>query len=245
MISVRVLTAPSKKPAAGKVKFRGFNSSIEFNRVSFDYDRGGCLFTDLKFSIKKNETTAIVGTSGTGKTTVVNLLLGLFAPSKGRIMIDGVDLREYDIESFRKKIGFVSQDSFLFHSTIFDNITFCSNEYSEADVIEAAKLANIHEFIMSLRDGYKTIVGERGSKLSGGQQQRLAIARALIRKPEILILDEATSSLDAKSEEEVHRAISGLAHKYTVIMIAHRLSTLKGADRVLVLEGGAISTRQP
>ena len=230
----------AEREETGKKEFKIFSSKIEFDSVSFGYDRSREILADSNLSIKKNETTAIVGGTGTGKTTIINLLLGLFTPSKGRILIDGVDLKEYDIKSFRKKVGLVSQDSFIFHSTILDNITFHSDESSFSDVVEASRLAHIHDFVMSLPDGYKTIVGERGTHLSGGQQQRLAIARALVRRPEILILDEATSSLDPKTEEEIRHAIRGLAHKYTIILIAHRSAILQDADNVLLLDKGVI-----
>ena len=224
----------------GKREFESFDKSIQFIHIAFSHGNKQ-LLKDITFSIEKNGMTAIAGSSGAGKTTIINLLLGLFLPSNGRIVIDGVNLNDYDIESFRKKIGFVSQDSFIFHSTIKENITFSSDGYSEEDISKAARLAGIHDFIESLKDGYDTVVGERGMKLSGGQQQRIAIARALIRKPELIILDEATSALDNKSIYEIHEAINALSGKYTITIIAHSLPAIKDADKIVVLNDGTIS----
>jgi len=193
----------------------------------------------MNFEIKKDQITALVGSSGSGKSTIVNLLLRLYDVDKGSISIDDINIKDYENFSFLKKVGFVSQDTFIFNSTIKENITF-GEEYTDQEVIEAAKLANADEFINKSPDGYETIVGDRGLKLSGGEKQRLAIARAIIRKPEILILDEATSSLDNVSEAVVQQAINKVSNNCTTFIIAHRLSTVQNADMILVLDKGKI-----
>ncbi len=228
----------------GKKPYAGFARSISFESVSFAYKERGQLLkkiNDLEF--KKNQVTAIVGPSGSGKTTIMNLLLGLYHPTSGRILVDDVDLSDYETVSWLDKIGFVSQEPFIFHSTIADNIAFSSDSYDEAKLIESAKLANAHNFIMAFPEGYQAVVGERGMKLSGGQQQRLSIARAIYRKPEIFIFDEATSSLDNVSEKLIQESIDRISKNKTVIIIAHRLSTIKNADCILVLEDGQIKER--
>ena len=184
--------------------------------------------------------TAIVGPSGAGKTSIVNLILGLFEPTQGRITVDGIPVHEFKQDSWLQKIGFVSQDPFLYHSSIADNIRFDRDGHSIEAISEAAKTANAHGFISELPQGYDTIVGDRGMTLSGGQQQRLAIARAMLESPEILIFDEATSSLDTISEKLVQDAIDKVATDRTVIIIAHRLSTIRHADRIIVIDNGQV-----
>tara|TARA_B100000315_G_C14590893_1_gene595695 strand:+ start:3998 stop:5779 length:1782 start_codon:yes stop_codon:yes gene_type:complete len=219
----------------GHKEFEAFNKEIIFNEVSFAYPKRDTIFEDLSFKIEKGQVTAIVGTSGVGKSTLMDLLVRLFDQDKGNIIIDGTELNELRISSWRSKIGYVSQEPFIFHSTIAENIAFQKNKYSINEIIHAAKAANAHEFISSFPEGYQTIVGDRGMKLSGGQKQRVAIARAVIRKPELIIFDEATSSLDSISEKLVQQSINLIAQKYTIIIIAHRLSTVKNADKILLL----------
>jgi ABC-type multidrug transport system fused ATPase/permease subunit len=238
---IEILNSEVRKEATSRIELKSFRNAIRFENVSFAHSGDRPLLDKASFVIPKNSVTCIVGGSGAGKTTIINLILGLLSPTGGRILVDDRDLADYEISSIRRKAGFVSQDPFIFHSTIADNITFCSDEYSRDEIIEAARAANIHEFIASLEKGYDTMVGERGMKLSGGQQQRLTIARALIRKPDLLILDEATSAIDNKSEEEIRRSIADLTRRCTIIMVAHRLSTIKDADKILVLDKGVIS----
>jgi ABC-type multidrug transport system fused ATPase/permease subunit len=175
-----------------------------------------------------------VGGSGSGKTTIVNLTLRLFDVDKGRVEIDGVDIRQYKLTSWLEKIGFVSQETVIFNDTIKNNITFGS-DYTEEEIIQVCHYANAHGFISELPDGYETLVGDKGMALSGGQRQRIAVARAMIKSPEILIFDEATNALDNISEATVQRAIDEIAKDHTVIIIAHRLSTIVNADKIIVL----------
>jgi subfamily B ATP-binding cassette protein MsbA len=182
----------------------------------------------------------MVGPSGTGKTTLINLILGLFEPHTGSVRADGIPIQELTQESWLGKIGFVSQDTFLFHSTIADNILFGREDHTQESVIRAAKIANAHDFITELPLSYDTVVGDRGMRLSGGQQQRLAIARAMLSDPEILIFDEATSSLDTIAERQVQQAIDNVSSDRTVILIAHRLSTVQRADKIIVIHEGQV-----
>jgi len=222
----------------GDREMDSFQESIAFKAVSFAYPNREPLFKDVSLEFEKGKVTAIVGASGSGKTTIVNLILGLFEPTRGSITIDGMSLKEFKQESWLGKIGFVSQEPFTFHSTIADNIRFGRNGHSTESLVEAAKIANAHGFISELPQGYDTEVGERGMKLSGGQQQRLAIARAVLAGPEILVFDEATSSLDSISEKLVQEAIDKVSSNRTAIIIAHRLSTVRNADKIIVLAGG-------
>jgi len=184
--------------------------------------------------------TAVVGPTGSGKSTIAQLLLGLYEPLAGSIRINGRALAEADLAAWRRRIGYVSQDVFVFNTTIRDNIALGDETLPEEQIISAARLAQLHEFIVSLPQGYGTVVGDRGLRLSGGQCQRLAIARAILRHPEVLILDEATSALDTLTERAVYEAIRTLQSEAAVLVIAHRLSTVKSADQILVLEGGRI-----
>lgn len=229
-----------KEQDFGKEKFN-FNKALEFKNVSFAYnDRVKALF-DINFSVKKGEMVGIIGPSGSGKTTIVDLLLRLFAPKKGDIFLDEENIANINVKDWRKNVGYVSQDIFLFNDTIENNIRFYVDFINDEDIKEAAKRANIYDFIESQPDGFKTMVGERGIRLSGGQRQRIVLARALVRKPQILILDEATSALDNESEILVQKAIKELKGRITVIAIAHRLSTVIHSDKLIVLENGGIT----
>ncbi len=213
----------------GTKEFTNLKKGLTLKDVTFSHKERDVLLEDINLEIKKDQTTALVGPSGSGKSTIVNLLLRLYDVDKGGIYIDDTNIKEYDIFSFLKKVGFVSQDTFIFNSSIRDNIAF-GEEYTDQEVIEAAKFANADEFICKMPNGYDTIVGDHGLRLSGGEKQRIAIARAIIRKPEILILDEATSSLDNVSEAIVQQAINKVSKNCTTFIIAHRLSTVQNAD---------------
>jgi len=223
----------------GIIKFTELKSSIEMKNANFSHRERAGIVNDASFTIKKNKITALVGPSGSGKSTIVNLLLRLYDVNSGGVYIDGVNIKEFDIYTFLGKIGFVSQETFIHNASIKENITFGDN-YTDKEIIEAAKLANIHDFVEGLPDKYNTLVGDRGTKLSGGEKQRIAIARAMIRKPEILILDEATSSLDNIAENVVQKAINNVSKNCTTFVIAHRLSTIKNADTIYVIDGGKI-----
>jgi ATP-binding cassette, subfamily B, bacterial MsbA len=231
------------EPDAGTRPITGFSRAIEFEHVSFAYEREPVL-QDISFTARRGQVVALVGPSGAGKTTLVDLIPRFYNPAAGRISIDGVDSREYSLESLRALTGIVSQDTVLFHDTVRNNIAYAAaGKYTDAQVEAAARAANAHDFIAALPQGYATVLGERGTRLSGGQRQRLAIARALLTDPPILILDEATSALDTESERLVQEAIDRLLSGRTVFVIAHRLSTVQHADLILVLEGGRVVER--
>ena len=223
----------------GRIRIEAFREGIEFRDVSFAYDREWVL-RDINLYVKRGEVLAIVGTSGVGKTTLVNLIPRFYDVTKGAVLIDGIDIRELDLRSLRSLISIVSQTTILFNDTVRNNIAYGDIRKDEEEIVEAAKAANAHDFIMSLPDGYDTVIGEQGVRLSGGQRQRLSIARALLKDAPILILDEATSSLDSESEKEVQKAITRLMEGRTVFVIAHRLSTVRGADRIITLQDGRI-----
>lgn len=224
----------------GELLFKQFNDSIVFNRVHFAYENQVPVLKNISVVIRKGNMTAFVGESGAGKSTLIDLLVGFYEPCEGAITIDGIPLFEYDVWSFRHKIGFVPQDSILFNTTIRNNLLWSYDRATENDLVESCLLANAHDFIMKLPCGYDTLVGDRGVKLSGGQRQRIALARAMLRKPELLILDEATSSLDSQSENLIQEAIEKIVHQTTVVVIAHRLSTITKSDLIYVLEDGYV-----
>ena len=227
----------------GTRKVAGFREGIEFDRVSFAYDADPVL-VDVSFVAKRGDVVALVGPSGAGKTTLVDLIPRFYEPTSGRILLDGVDTREIQLDSLRSLTGVVSQDTVLFNDTVLRNIAYGSaGTKTKDEVIAAARAANAHDFIMQLPEGYDTVLGERGTRLSGGQRQRLAIARALLTDPPVLILDEATSALDAESERLVQEAIDRLLENRTVFVIAHRLSTVSHANLILVLDQGRIVER--
>lgn len=227
----------------GQTQFGGLRKGIDFNSVTFAYTAdSNAALKGVKFHVAKGTTTALVGESGSGKSTIINLLLRLYEPQDGEILIDGIPLENFSIDSYRERIGIVSQDTFIFNDTVKSNIAFGAlDSPAGEEVMEAARKAGAHEFIQGLPSGYDTLLGDRGMNLSGGERQRISIARAILRNPEILILDEATSSLDTRTEQLIHRAISELSLNKTVFIIAHRLSTVKSADQIVVLKNGRIA----
>lgn len=229
----------SIKDAPGAEKIGSFENKIQYEDVTFSYNKTEVL-KNINLTIEKGQTVALVGQSGAGKSTLVDLLPRFYDIMHGRILLDGLPLKQINIESLRKQIGVVSQEQILFNDTIFNNIAFGVESATMEEVIHAAKVANAHEFILETDDGYDTIIGDRGGKLSGGQRQRLTIARAVLVNPPILILDEATSALDAESEKLVQDALERLMQNRTSIVIAHRLSTVKNADIVCVMKNGEI-----
>lgn len=226
--------------SSGEKNF-SFENEIDFKDLSFSYPERGEVISDFNLKMKKGEMLGVIGPSGAGKTTVIDLLLRLYAPTKGMITIDGKDIREIDLKKWREGIGYVSQDIFILNDSIKNNIIFYDNLVNNKDVIEASKLVNLHNFVLSLPQQYETIIGDRGVLLSGGQRQRIILARILARKPTLLILDEATSSLDGESEMVIKEAIDGLRGKTTILIVAHRLSTVSSVDKLVVLEEGKIT----
>ncbi|OGW39868.1 MAG: hypothetical protein A2Y97_10350 [Nitrospirae bacterium RBG_13_39_12] len=226
----------------GQIRIDGFKNSLKFENISFTFPGNNVpVLKDINLEIKPGEVIAIVGRSGVGKSTLVDLIPKFYSPSGGRLTINGLDINKVDIHSLRELIGIVSQDIILFNDTIKENIAFGKPGVSEAEIIEAAKMAYADEFIQKIPEEYNAVIGDRGLKLSGGQRQRIAIARAILKNPPILILDEATSSLDSVSETLVQKALEKLMKGRTTIVIAHRLSTIKNADRILIIEKGEIA----
>ena len=217
-----------------------FTEAIRYDAVSFSYTGVEPVLEDVTFEVKAGEVVAIVGPSGAGKSTLLDLLPRFYDPQKGRIVLDGTDIRDLSLKSLRNLMGVVTQETYLFNDTVTRNIAYGQEDVSLERVFEAAKMANAHEFISQFEKGYDTVVGNRGVKLSGGQRQRVSIARALLKNPQILIFDEATSALDTESETQVQEAIDRLMSNRTVLVIAHRLSTIKNADRIIVLDQGSI-----
>ncbi|HEY9801811.1 MAG TPA: heterocyst formation ABC transporter subunit HepA [Leptolyngbyaceae cyanobacterium] len=240
--NIRAILQTHDKPYLrnGKLKFPGLKRSIDLVSVDFGYTVGNLVLSNITLTIERGKTTALVGSSGAGKTTLADLIPRFYDPTQGQILVDGIDLQKLEINSFRRKMAIVSQDTFIFNASIRDNIAYGTTGASEAEILEVAKLANALEFIAQMPQGFDTNLGDRGVRLSGGQRQRIAIARALLRNPEILILDEATSALDSVSERLIQESLEKLSQGKTVIAIAHRLSTIAKADKVVVLEQGRI-----
>lgn len=216
-------------------------SEVEFSHVNFGYENCAPIFRDFNLSIAAGEHVGIVGMTGGGKTTLCELLLGMYELDGGTISINGRDIKTVKTDSLRREVGMIQQDTFLFSASVRDNIAYGREDATDAEIVEAAKLAEAHDFITALPNGYDTFVGERGVKLSGGQKQRIAIARMFLRNPKILILDEATSALDNETERQIQRAMQKLSENRTTITVAHRLQTVRGSNRILVLEHGSIT----
>ncbi|MEP7291477.1 MAG: ATP-binding cassette domain-containing protein, partial [Chloroflexota bacterium] len=234
-------TTPEIHDAPDAQTFAKVEGRITFADVSFSYDERQEVLHHIDLEIAPGEILALVGPSGAGKSTIFNLIPRFYDPTSGSVRIDGTDLRKVTQKSLREQIAIVPQETLLFGGTIYENIRYGRLEASEAEIIEAARAANAHGFILELPDKYETIVGERGIRLSGGQRQRVAIARALLKDPRILLLDEATSSLDSESEHEVQDALARLMRGRTTVIIAHRLSTVRVAHRIAVIESGSLS----
>lgn len=216
---------------------------VAFQEVSFYYRNKHAVLHDISFSAEAGQIVALMGATGSGKSTLINLVARFYDPTEGRVLIDGHDPSRHTIYSLRSQIGFVMQDTILFATTIRENITFGRPDATEAEIVKAARDAQAHDFITAMPDGYDTYVGERGITLSGGQKQRLAIARALITDPRILILDDATASVDTNTEQLIQQALDRLMEGRTTFVIAHRLSTVQRADQILLLENGRIAAR--
>ena len=227
-----------EKPDA--LDLKDFSKEIQFDSVGFNYDGGGKVLSDVSFSIHKGSIVAIVGPSGAGKSTIADLIPRFYEVKEGAITIDGQDIRDIKLFSLRDKMGIVTQETILFDETIEFNITYGISESTEEDLIASSKAANAYDFIQDQPNGFQTVIGEKGVKLSGGQRQRIAIARAIFNNPPFLILDEATSALDTKSERLVQNALDNLMKNRTVLVIAHRLSTVKNADQIIVMDAGKI-----
>lgn len=239
---ISILEAPQEitdKPGAKELT--DVQGDIVFEHVSFEYEEGSPVLEDVSFHCEPGKMLALVGPTGVGKTTLTQLISRFYEPNSGRILVDGTDISQVTMDSLRKNIAPVLQDTFLFNGTVAENIGYARPDATQDEIIAAAKAANIHNDIMQMPEGYDTPVGERGMRLSGGQKQRLAIARAILRKAPIIILDEATASVDVETEQQIQKAIAGIAGRRTIVAIAHRLSTIRNADRILVIENGKVT----
>lgn len=236
-------TEPDIEDAPDAKELKNVKGDVSYDHVTFRYNEDEPVLSDVSFKISAGRSIALVGPSGGGKTTICSLLPRFYELTDGRITIDGEDIRDFTLESLRKNIGIVQQDVYLFCGTVRENIAYGKPDASDEEIMEAAKNANIHDFIMSLPDGYDTFVGERGTRLSGGQKQRISIARVFLKNPPILILDEATSALDNESERHIQKSLEELSKNRTTITIAHRLSTIRGADEIIVITEDGIAER--
>ncbi|MCO0597581.1 ABC transporter ATP-binding protein/permease [Peribacillus butanolivorans] len=233
-------TQPEVSDKGNAIELPSIKKQIEFQSVDFAYDEGVPVLSNLNLTMKAGQITALVGSSGAGKSTITNLLIRFYDPQQGTIKMDGLDIRDVSLKSIRSQMGIVSQDIILFNGSIRDNIVYGKLDATDDEITESAKAANAHDFIKAFPNGYDSQIGERGVKLSGGQKQRIAIARALLKNPQIIILDEATSALDTESEHLIQEALSRLLVNRTSIVIAHRLSTVQNADQIIVLEKGSV-----
>jgi len=231
---------PEVKDKPDAIELKNIKGHIKFENVYFGYDKNRPILKNINFEVKPGETVALLGPTGSGKSTIIRLLMRFYDVTSGRILVDGYDIRDVKLKSLRKHIGIVSQEIFLFNRTVKENISFGKPNASMEDIIRVAKIAQAHEFIMKLPNGYDTIIGERGINLSGGQRQRIAIARALLLDPKILILDDSTSSVDVDTEYEIQKALSALLKDRTTIVITQRISTIRNADKIIVMENGEI-----
>ena len=238
----RITTLKDTRPTItnGNSELKNFENSIVFNDVNFSYVEGFSVLNNVSVEINKGQTVAIVGSTGSGKSTMIKLILRLYDVTEGDIKFDNINIKDLDLTSLRSNIALVSQDIFLFEGSVFENIAYGNLDASEDEIWEAARLSESDDFINQLPNKEHTIVGERGQKLSGGQRQRISIARAILKNPEILILDEATSAVDNETEAAIQRSLDTLKEGRTVIAIAHRLSTIRNADKIYVLEDGKI-----
>jgi ABC-type multidrug transport system fused ATPase/permease subunit len=236
-------TATEDQEDIARVPLREVQGEIEFEKVSFEYNPGVPVLKNISFIAPAGSTTALVGSSGSGKSTLISLVMNFNQPLSGNIKVDGKNLQSLRLRDFRSYLGVVMQDNFLFDGTIAENIAFSNPHASMEEIRTVSRIAHCEEFIESFEQKYETIVGERGVKLSGGQRQRIAIARAILANPKLLILDEATSSLDSESEALIQDGLRSLRRGRTTFVIAHRLSTIRSADQILVLEGGEIVER--
>jgi ATP-binding cassette subfamily B protein len=238
-------TEPGIYSKSGAARAHEITGRIELKDVSFSYDGVRRVLKNVSLTVEPGEMIGLAGPSGGGKTTMVNLICRFYDVLEGQILIDGVDVRDYDVEELRRNIGVVLQEPFLFHGTVAENIAYGNPDATLDEIIESARAANAHDFIVGFPDGYDTLVGERGQTLSGGERQRISIARAILNNPKILILDEATSSVDTETEKLIQQALDRLVANRTTIAIAHRLSTLRKADRLVILEKGEIVEQGP
>jgi ATP-binding cassette subfamily B protein len=229
-----------KEPYAKNDLHPAIVGRVIFEGVRFGYDKSNPVLNGLSFVAEPGEMIGLVGKSGAGKSTTINLLCRFYEPDAGTITIDDVDYREYELQALRRQVGVVLQDPFLFNGTIAENIAYARPEADFMEIVAAARQANAHHFILAKTDGYDTLVGEKGAQLSGGERQRISIARAILHNPRILILDEATSAVDVETERQIQQALANLVKGRTTFAIAHRLSTLRNADRLIVLEKGRI-----
>jgi len=233
--------APQIRDAPTAYPLPSIKGRVTFDRVSFCYNETRPTIVDISFEVGRNETAAFVGLSGAGKTTIINLISRFYEPTSGTIRIDGIDVREVTLASLRSQLGLVTQETILFNDTVRNNIAYGLGDMPFERIVEAAQAAQAHDFITRLPEGYDTPIGERGGLLSSGQRQRLAIARALLKNPPILILDEATSALDTESESLIQIALANVMKGRTTLVIAHRISTIRNADRIFVVDSGRIA----
>src|SRR5699024_10381850 len=240
---VMELLQTERKLPDGTVSLRPQNvdGEYQFNDVAFSYPSGGSVLQDLNMTIEAGQTVGIVGATGAGKSSLIKLLMRFYDVDTGQILLDGCDLRDYKLSDLTQAVGLVSQDIFLFHGTITENIRYGTFSARQDEIVQAAKMAEAHNFIQELEHGYESLVGERGQKLSGGQRQRISIARALLKDPPVLILDEATSAVDNETEAAIQRSLSQIAEDRTTIVLAHRLSTIRHGDTIIVLDRGYLA----